>query len=376
MSGRRVFDVAVIGAGLHGLSCALHLARRGARVVVFEKDTAGRHASGVNAGGVRRLGRHVAEIPLSLRALEIWRDLSALVGDDCGFTSCDQIQIAETEAEIEALRDRVLSLRAMGHGHETLMDRDELRARVPALARHCVGAILCTGDGAANPFLTVQAFRRRAMDHGVDLRERTPVADFHRVNGVWRVEAGRETVEAAVLVNCAGAWGAEVANRLGDPVPLRTEAFMLMITERVAPFLDPVLGAKGRPLSFKQFANGTVLIGGGYKGRAFPETGQAETALPGLVQSARTVAELFPGLKRTRVVRAWAGLEGVTPDDIPVIGPSAAAEAAFHAFGFCGHGFQLAPAVGEALARLILDGDGSFDLTTFRSDRFMEGTCR
>ena len=375
MSARRVFDVALIGAGLHGLSTALHLALRGARVVVFEKDTAGRHASGVNAGGVRRLGRHVAEIPLSLRALEIWRDLPALVGDDCGFTACGQIRIAETAPEMDALRIRVESLRALGHAHETLIGRDELRARVPALAPHCVGAVLCQGDGAANPFRTVQAFRRRAIVCGADLRERTPVADFRRVRGVWRIEAGRQTVEAAILVNCAGAWGAEVADRLGDAVPLSAEAFMLMITERVAPFLDPVLGAKGRPLSFKQFANGTVLIGGGYKGRAFPGTGQADTLLPGLTRSARTVAGLFPGLKRTRVVRAWAGLEGVTRDDIPVIGPSIAAEAAFHAFGFCGHGFQLAPAVGEALARLILDDDGGFDLTPFRADRFMGGAC-
>jgi len=376
VSARRVFDVAVIGAGLHGLSCALHLALRGARVVVFEKDTAGRHASGVNAGGVRRLGRHVAEIPLSLRSLEIWRELPALVGDDCGFAACDQILIAETEAELDALGDRVESLRSMGHAHEALIGRDELRARVSALAPHCVGAILCEGDGAASPFRAVQAFRRRAIDRGVDLRERTPVADFRRVNGVWRAEAGRETVEAAVLVNCAGAWGAEVAEKLGDAIPLSAEAFMLMITERVAPFLNPVLGAKGRPLSFKQFGNGTVLIGGGYKGRAFPDAGHAETDLPGLAKSARTVAELFSNLRRARVVRAWAGLEGVTPDDIPVIGPSIASEAAFHAFGFCGHGFQLAPAVGEALARLILDGDSAFDLTSFRADRFMEGRCR
>jgi sarcosine oxidase subunit beta len=325
---------------------------------------------------VRRLGRHVTEIPLSLRALEIWRDLPALVGDECGFTACDQIQIAETEAEMDALRDRIGALRGMGYAHETLIDRDELRDRAPALAPHCVGAILCEGDGAANPFRAVQAFRRRAIDHGVDLREQTPVAEFRRLKGVWRVAAGRETIAAAVLVNCAGAWGAEVADRLGDAVPLSAEAFMLMITERVAPFLDPVLGAKGRPLSFKQFANGTVLIGGGYKGRAFADAGQAETALPALAKSARTVAELFPDLRRARVVRAWAGLEGVTPDDIPVIGPSIASEAAYHAFGFCGHGFQLAPAVGEVLARLILDGDGAFDLTPFRADRFMESRCR
>ena len=158
---------------------------------------------------------------------------------------------------------------------------------------------------------------------------------------------------------------------LGDAVPLTADAFMLMITERVAPFLQPVLGAKGRPLSFKQTSDGTVLIGGGHKGRAAADAGAADTRLPGLVSSARTVSQLFPGLKRARIVRAWAGLEGVTPDDLPVIGPSTASRAAYHCFGFCGHGFQLSPAVGEALARLILEGDSGYDLTPFRVNRFM-----
>jgi sarcosine oxidase subunit beta len=62
-------DVIVIGGGLHGCSAALHLARRGARVTVIEKDHVGRHASGVNAGGVRRLGRHLAEVPLAVAAM-------------------------------------------------------------------------------------------------------------------------------------------------------------------------------------------------------------------------------------------------------------------------------------------------------------------
>ena len=59
-------DVIVIGGGLHGCSAALHLARRGISVIVLEKDYVGRHASGVNAGGVRRLGRDPAEVPISV----------------------------------------------------------------------------------------------------------------------------------------------------------------------------------------------------------------------------------------------------------------------------------------------------------------------
>ena len=59
-------DAIIIGAGLQGLSTALHLARKGKSVAVLEKESAGRHASGVNAGGVRRLNRAIPEIPLSL----------------------------------------------------------------------------------------------------------------------------------------------------------------------------------------------------------------------------------------------------------------------------------------------------------------------
>ena len=91
-------EVVVIGGGLHGCSVALNLRLRGVSVCVVEKDAPGRHASGVNAGGVRRLNRDLAEIPLSLASLELWQDLPNLVGDDCGFHATGQIRIAETDA--------------------------------------------------------------------------------------------------------------------------------------------------------------------------------------------------------------------------------------------------------------------------------------
>ena len=76
----RTADVVVIGGGLHGCSTALHLAMRGLRPILVEKDYAGRHASGVNAGGVRQLARHVAEIPLSIASMALWDSIEELVG--------------------------------------------------------------------------------------------------------------------------------------------------------------------------------------------------------------------------------------------------------------------------------------------------------
>lgn len=364
-------DVIVIGGGLHGCSAALHLAMRGATVTVIEKDHVARHASGVNAGGVRRLGRDIAEIPLSVASLELWYRIQDLVDDDCGFEHHGQVKVAENEAELETLRRRAAELRALGYEHEEIIDRTELRALVPAIAEHCVGGIVSRADGAANPYRTTVAFRRKAENLGVRFVEGERVTRLVRNGRRWRVEAASGGQwDAAVVVNCAGAWADRIAAQLGEPVPLEVWALMLMISARVPHFLNPVIGAVGRPLSFKQYANGTVLIGGGHKGRARRDENWTDLDMAGLARSARTVSELFPIMRSAPIVRGWAGIEGRLPDDIPVIGPSSTEAGVFHAFAFAGHGFQLGPVVGGIIAELITTGHSNLPITPFRIDRF------
>ena len=117
----RTADVIVIGGGIHGCSTALHLALRGVKPIVLEKDYAGRHASGVNAGGVRQLARHIAEVPLAVASMEIWERIGDLVDDDCGFGTHGQVLIAEDDAELAGLRARVDDLRLRGFTHEELI---------------------------------------------------------------------------------------------------------------------------------------------------------------------------------------------------------------------------------------------------------------
>jgi len=363
-------DVIVIGGGLHGCSTALHLARKGLRPIVLEQAHTGRHASGVNAGGVRRLGRHPAEIPLSVAAMEIWLDIAALVDDDCGFHSTGQIKVAENQTDMEKLAARAKALRDLGFTHEEPIDRDELRALVPAVSPHCVGALISREDGHANPFRTVTAFRLAGERLGVRFHQGARAEKVEWVGDRWTVQTAAERFEAPVLVNCAGAWADRVAAQLGEAAPLMVEAPMLMITERVAPFLRPVIGTASRPLSFKQFDNGTVLIGGGHRGQADRDASITELNFAGLAVSARTAAEVFPLMRGVRVVRCWAGIEAVMPDEIPVIGPSATAADAYHAFGFSAHGFQLGPIVGRLLAELIVDGHTDHPIDPFRISRF------
>jgi sarcosine oxidase subunit beta len=363
-------DVIIIGGGIHGCSTALHCALRGLKVILLEKDYAGRHSSGVNAGGVRQLARHVAEIPLSIYSMNLWHRIRDLVDDDCGFTSDGQVLVAETQAELESFRARVDELHALGYGHEELLDAAELRRLVPAVAETCPGGVVSRHDGAADPFRTTQAFRRKTEQLGGRVLEGVVVTDIKRERSTWTVRTSTDTYEAPAIVNAAGAWADRISAMLGEAVPLEVIAPMLMITARVPAFIQPVVILSGRKLSFKQFANGTVLIGGGHLGRPLRDENVTVLDWAKLAESAKTVWELFPVMRGTTILRAWAGIEARMPDDIPVFGKSSTFEGAFHQFGFSAHGFQLGPGAGAVMAELIATGTTNMPIEAFRIDRF------
>ncbi|WP_368623169.1 NAD(P)/FAD-dependent oxidoreductase [Paraburkholderia sp. BR13444] len=369
-SAVREADVLVIGGGLHGSSSAFHLAARGASVIVLEADYVARHSSGVNAGGVRTLGRPLPEIPLALMSREIWHSLRETIGDDGGFVPSGQLKIAETEGELDECRARVAQLEAHGFTHEKLIDRAGVLQLEPALARHVTGGIWVERDGYALPFRTTTAFRLAAQRHGAALFEGTPVTRIEQRGPRWFAQTPRGEFSAEKLVVAAGAWAGQLAEQVGERVPVHPEGLMLMVTHRVAPFCRATLGATGRPLSFKQFDNGTVVIGGKLIGIADLHGRHGEVDFARLVRSANTVVDLFPHLRHLGVNRAWAGVEAFTDDALPVLSPSRRASNLVYSFGYCGSGFQLGPACGRLVSELVLDGNASLPLDDFAIDRF------
>lgn len=362
-------DLLVIGGGLHGLSAALQTARRGAKVVLVERDFIGRHASGATAAGVRTLGRNPAELPLSLEAAQTWHRMEDLVGDDCGFRACGQLQIAESSAAMARIATRIEALEHQGLRHEMVLDEVGLREIIPDLPSQCIGAAWSPRDGAADPHRALRAFRTAAGSAGVRIHERCDLVGLSRAGEVWRADTSLGRFEAPLVLNAAGAWAERIAALAGDRLEHAIRTSMMIVTERARPRVGPVVGVVGRKLSFKQTSEGTLVIGGGAQGRLAADRNSSTVKARALVEAVEAAVDIFPWAKSLRIVRTWAGMEAMTKDHLPVLGYSDQVEGLIHAFGFSGHGFQLVPSVGRAMSLLATGSRPDVDLAPFSPAR-------
>ena len=356
-------DVLVIGGGIVGCATALHLAKRGKSVILLERDQPGIRASGVNFGGVRQHGRAMAEIPLSRRARQIWSNLSALIGIDGEFVQTGHLRLARQPEDIEILEAHRAAAGELGLAIDFL-DRAALKEAHPWIGETVIAATFCAEDGHANPRLVAPAFAAAAQVAGAALHEYAEVAEAWYASGQFhlRINDGRHFA-APVLVNAAGAWAATISGWFDEPVTLRPEVPQVLVTEPAPYRIKPVLGVIGGDLYLRQTLRGNILFGGG-EGRA-NEGFTRSRPLPQVTrQTAAMAIRLVPMIAHLPVIRSWTGVDGYTTDGSPIVGPSETHPGLFHAFGFCGHGFQLGPAVGAVLSELIVDG---------RSDTLIDG---
>ena len=364
-------DVVIVGGGLVGCAAALHLRERGASVAVVEKNQLGAAASGVNFGGVRRNGRKLAELPIAARALEVWKHLPELVGSDCEYEITGNIKVARNEEDLDQIAAHAEAQAAYGV-EVHMLGRNTLRDRYPWLGPSAVGAAYCPSDGQANPRLVGPAFARAARAAGAELIELDGAKHVERDGSGFTVEteSGR-TLRGGALINSSGAWGARLAARFGEQVEIWPMEPQMIVTEPAPYFMVPVLAVVGGDVYARQIPRGNVIFGG-RSGTADLDVGFAKVnAEESLTTLARTI-EIIPCIAELSVIRFWSGVEGCTPDHLPVLCPSRTTPGLVHAFGFSGHGFCLGPASGAVAAELALDGRTETPIKGFDIGRFTE----
>ncbi|KAB2668513.1 FAD-binding oxidoreductase [Brucella intermedia] len=374
MTRRLQADAVIIGGGIVGGSAALFMRRAGLSVILLDKGFCGAQASGVNYGGVRRQGRAPEQLPLAQRSHELWARLPELIGIDGEYVRSGHLKLARTEAHFASLEAYAAKVRPLGLDVE-LIGGNAIRERFPWLPGDVAGASLCAEDGHANPRLVAPAFARAALAAGAKVLENTPVIEARETGDGFAILAGggsaSDTIEirSRLLFNCAGAWSDRFAASFGEPVPLQRIYPSMVVTEPM-PFRLPMsLGEEGGGFYGRQVTRGNYVMGGG-RGTPLENPDFSRPSVNAASSVMLRAIELFPHLKNAQVIRFWSGTESEMPDDNPVIGPSSRVDNLFHAFGFCGAGFQTGPAVGAILCDLAVKGETETPIDAFRIDRF------
>lgn len=374
MSGITRTDVIVVGGGIMGAATAFFLRKRGISVALIERGLIGQQASGTNFGNVRRQGRYLPQLPLANRSREIWGRLAELLGEDAEFLPSGHLRLAYNEEMTAKIEDYAREARHYGLDLE-IISGNALRDRFPFIGPEVRAGSYSPLDGHANPRLAAPAFGRAAKRLGASVFEDTEITVVEKSGGDFRVEAADGRVfYAPQLMISAGAWGNRLSTQFGEPVPLVAHGPQMAVTEPMPYAIPPVIGVASviphEVVYLRQVKRGNIVFGGGGRGPASVDTSRASVLPENTLKQFTQISRLVPALNRLSIIRVWSGVESYLPDDIPIMGPSAKVSGLYYAFGFCGHGFQLGPGVGDVMAELIATGKTDTPIAPFAISRF------
>lgn len=365
-------EAIILGGGLMGTASAFFLARRGVRVTLIERGHIGAGATVASFGNIRRSGRALSQLPLARRSLDLWNRAEALLGRDVEFRATGHLRLIFDAEGLADMRQFADSARPHGLALQTL-EPDEIRRRFPGLGPEAIAASFSPEDGSANPRLVAPAFAAAAASAGAQLVEQASVERISRTAQGFTVSTTRGSFGAEVLLNCAGAQGTAIAAQFNEPVPLEQYGPQMGVTEPLPHRILPVVGVWSRAHGayLRQVERGNVVFGGAVARVPVDlATGFARADPARLPAQLAAVVRLVPALRDVAVIRQWSGCEGYVADGLPVMGPSSTTPGLFHAFGFCGHGFQIGPGVGDAMAELIATGACETPIEAFAPGRF------
>lgn len=376
------YDVVITGGGIMGSSTAYHLARTEPRlrVAVVERDpTYARASTTLSMSNVRLQFSLEENIRISQYAVEILktfeRDMAVEDRAPRIYFHQEGNLFLVSEATRDAARQAYELQRRLGCPVEWWSPQ-QVRERYPLYApgEDIVAATFCPEDGHFDAYAALMAYKSKARSLGVDYLAGDAAAirtEGGRVTGVELTD-GR-SLKAAVVVNCGGAWAADLAATAGVrlPVqPVKRQVFALdtaVKSDRPLPLTILLSG-----LYFRTETGGLILLG-----KSLPEDPVGfnftwdEQRFNELLWP--ELAEFVPAWDRLKLVRGWAGLYDVnTLDHNALIGEWPEIDGLFLATGFSGHGLQQGPAVGRYLSELILKRPPELDLSVFTPARVLE----
>lgn len=367
-------EIIIIGGGIIGCATAYYLAKNGVKdVIVLEgSDFVGNGGSSRNGGGVRQSGRDVRELPLVMYGIKnLWPHLSEELEVDCEYHQDGNLRLGKTEAHKATLTK--LADNARGVGLDVRMiDGDEVRQINPYLSHEVTCASWCPTDGHANPLTTTLGFYKMARQLGVRFITGEPVVSLGMVRGkIRKVVTLNNTYEGEKVLVAAGLDSRPILTSVGIDIPMTNSLLEALVTEAEPHMFDQMLGTAEADFYGHQTKHGSFVFGGSSGLERYnKDNGTPVTNSKTAPCICRGIMKYFPDLAKAKIVRTWAGWMDASSDGVPSLGKVDEVPGLYVACAFNGHGFGIAPAAGEQLAKLMITGTTDISLDELRYDRY------
>jgi sarcosine oxidase subunit beta len=343
-----------------------------ADAVVVERSGLGSGSTGRSAGGVRQQFSTESNCRLSMLSVQKLLSFQADTGWDPRFVQVGYLFLLTRESDWEQFQRNAEMQTSLGLDVEILSPH-AAQAMVPPIAVDDVlGATFCGSDGHADPTQVCLGYASAARARGVEIAAGVTVTGIAVENErVAAVDTTAGRIATPLVVNAAGPWAGEIARFAGLEVPIAPYRRQLYYMERIPtiPEHAPMVVDFASSMYFRPEGPTGLLVG--MTDRREPSSFNVETDEAFLEMLIDHAVRRVPALEQGRVIRGWAGLYDVTPDANPVLGPVPNLEGFVMAAGFSGHGFMHAPATGQLVAEIILDGCAhTIDVSGYTLSRF------
>jgi glycine/D-amino acid oxidase-like deaminating enzyme len=416
-------EVVIVGGGIVGASTALFLAQKGIPVVVCEKGATGEEQSSRNWGWVRKMGRDPREMPLMIRAQQIWDELPSIIGADPGFRRHGITYFCDEEKDFAKYEGWMKAVAGFGLDSR-FVKRDEITQFAPGATRNFAGGLHTASDGFAEPHIATRLIAAGAEKLGARIVEGCAVRGFETKGGrISEVVTEKGRIRCNTVVLAGGIWSSLFGRNQAVKIPQLKMLSQVMRTRPVAGGPEGCGSGKGFgfrkrldggynvgmrsahpvdivPDSFRFFRDyipamknewramkfrvgrrtmqETMMLGGWKLDQRTPfETYRIMRPVPGhhiLDQATINFKQLFPAFRDMVVNERMSAWIDVTPDAIPVISGVDAIPGFYVSTGYSGHGFGIAPAAGQLMMELITGETPHVDPEPFRHSRFIDGS--
>ena len=364
-----------------GCSVAYNLALHGASSVsLLEAGAIASGGTGRSCAIVRTHYSILGNMAHAVESLRIFESFDQAVGGGAGFRRTGYLVLGPEEhrepmqAVFKAQNE---------YGIDTaVLNAGEARRIHPLVDCEDVDIIgYDTLAGYCDPYLATTSYANRAKDLGVSVSTETPVigVELEGTTKVVRTPSG--TIETEVVVVAAGPWTRSIGAMIGVEFPYAVSQHNVITLRAGRPYEAtwPIVKDLNTPakIYLRPTADGQLLAGTGDHGKPIddPDAATEEVDVAHLDRMGDLVSRVMPDFADAEYTGGWTGLYDIPPDWNPIVGPVPGIDGVYVAVGFSGHGFKLAPTIGEALAQTVLGLEPRVPIDLYSMRRFSEGNA-